>query len=91
MIKCFIAHKLLEPPFGNFEKHGNFYIAKVSNNNPNTLAILDADNNWVPFSYIEKYILDFTNYDYYFALSEPFYVKNKKELNEYIPTTKFYK
>ena len=90
MIKCFIAYKMIEPPFGKFEKSNSFYIAKITNNNPNTLAILDVNNNWVPFSYIEKGIIDFTNYQYYFALGEPFYVKNKKELNEYIPTTKFY-
>lgn len=90
MIKCFIAYKVIDPPFGNFEKSNNFYIAKKTNNSPNTLAILDADNNWVPFSYIENGILDFTNYEYYFGLGEPFYVQNKKELNEYIPTMKFY-
>lgn len=89
MIKCFICQCVQKPEEGNFE-FNRFYIAKVSNNNVNTLAVLDNNQNWVPFKYYTRN----GNYDnyhgFYFDLWDSFLVNNKKELNEYIPTTKFY-
>ena len=89
MIKCFICQCVQEPEKGKFEFNG-FYIAKVSNNDINTIAFLDNNQNWIPFKYYTR-TGDYENYHgLYFDLWDTFYVNNKKELNEYIPTTKFY-
>lgn len=90
MIKCFICQCVQEPEKGEFE-FNRFYVAKISNNDVNTLAVLDNNQNWIPFRYYElQGRIDLNKYDFYFDLWDTFLVNNKKELNEYVPTTKFY-
>jgi hypothetical protein len=43
MIKCYIVQNVDNPPLGVF-KPDKFYIAKISNNNINTFAILDTSS-----------------------------------------------
>ena len=89
MIKCFICQCVQQPEKGKFRFNG-FYIAKVSNNNINTLAVLDDNQNWVPFKYYTRTGKYENYYGLYFDLWDTFYNKNKKDLNEYVLTTKFY-
>ena len=52
MIKCFIVENLdSETPKGVFTRM-SYYVAKITNNQPNTLAILDENQNWIPFKCI---------------------------------------
>ena len=88
MIKCYIVQNVDNPPLGVF-KPDKFYIAKISNNNINTFAILDEKQNWVPFN-CRGIAEGLFVYKLYFSIFEGFYVKNKKELNEYIESTKLY-
>lgn len=90
MIKCFICQCVQQPEKGKFRFNG-FYIAKVSNNNINTLAVLDDNQNWIPFKYYTRTGKYENYYGLYFDLWDTFYNKNKKDLNEYVLTTKFYK
>ena len=92
MIKCFIVKNVgNKSPEGKFKKD-HFYIAKLSSNNPNTFAVLDDNKNWVPFKWYylnNAYGNDFC--ELYFDIWDEFLIENKKELNEYAYTTKFYK
>lgn len=92
MIKCFIVkHVGNETPQGKFQDN-KFYVARLSSNNVNTFAVLDDNKNWIPFKWYylnNVYGNDFC--ELYFDIWDVFFVKDKKELNEYIPTTKFYK
>ena len=89
MIKCYIVQNIEVPcGLGIFNENG-FYVAKISNNNINTIAVLDDKGNWTPFKW--KGSLQSDAFVRYFDVWNVFFVKNKKELNEYIPTTKFYK
>ena len=108
MIKCFrVKCKELkvnyDPDKEKVVSKGEFvtdwyYTAKISSNNPNTLAVLDHYNNWIPFDLYDKnaFCLDgqmiYSNnhYKYYFEIIEEFLIANKKELNKYISNTKFY-
>lgn len=89
MIKCFICQCVQEPKKGKFE-FNRFYIAKISNNDINTFAVLDNNQNWVPFKYYTRNRNYDNYYGFYFDLWDVFLVENKKELNKYVPTTKFY-
>lgn len=89
MIKCFICQCVQEPEKGKFE-FNRFYIAKISNNDINTFAVLDNNQNWVPFRYYTRNSNYDNYYGFYFDTWDVFLVENKKELNKYIPTTKFY-
>lgn len=89
MIKCFICQCVQEPEKGKFE-FNRFYIAKISNNDVNTFAVLDNNQNWVPFKYYTRNGNYDNYYGFYFDLWDNFLVENKKELNKYVPTTKFY-
>ena len=90
MIKCFIVkHVGNETPEGKFREN-RFYIAKIANK-PNTFAVLDDNKNWIPFKwyYLDNvYGNDFC--ELYFDIWDIFLIENKKELNKYVPTTKFY-
>lgn len=91
MIKCFIVKNVDNiTPEGKF-KINSFYIAKISCNKPNTFAVLDNDENWIPFKW---YYLDNAHEnefcELYFDIWDEFLIENKKELNKYVPTTKFY-
>ena len=92
MIKCFIVKNVgNKSPEGKFKKD-HFYIAKLSSNSPNTFAVLDDNKNWVPFKWYylnNVYGNDFC--ELYFDIWDEFLIENKKELNEYVYTTKFYK
>lgn len=91
MIKCFVAVNLdSETPRGKFNNM-TYYLAKLSNNQPNTIAILDDNQNWVPFKwYSTTSELGDDHYRMYFYLIDNFLIENKKELNNYIINTKFY-
>ena len=56
-----------------------------------TLAVLDDNQNWIPFKYYTRTGKYENYYGLYFDLWDTFYNKNKKDLNEYVLTTKFYK
>lgn len=90
MIKCYILQSTTnETPEGSFNEN-KFYIAKVSANKPNSLTVLDNKQNWVHFKYFTR-TQDYRQHHLlYFVVIDTFFVKDKKELNEYIPTTKFY-
>ena len=91
MIKCFIVQHIgNKTPEGKFQinKH---YVARISSNDVNMFAVLDDNKNWIPFKWYYRnnvYGNDFC--ELYFDIIFEFFVKNHKELNEYIPTTKFY-
>ena len=90
MLKCFIVQNIDDnTPIGVFNK-GEFYIAKISNNDTNTFAILDENENWVPFN---RYSIENSNlfYSNYFNEKHEHYFRNKKELNDYIDITQLYK
>lgn len=89
MIKCFIVESLdSNTPRGKFDK--SFYVAKISNNNPNTIAILDDNRNWIPFKwYTRRSKLGEDHYSMYFYILDNFLIKNKKELNSYIANINF--
>lgn len=90
MIKCFIVENLdSETPRGKFNK--SYYVAKISNNQPNTIAILDDNRNWVPFKwYTRNSELGVEHCRLYFYILDNFLIENKKELNKYINTTNLY-
>jgi O-glycosyl hydrolase len=91
MIKCFIVKNVgNKSPEGKFKKD-HFYIAKISSNNPNTFAVLDDNKNWVSFKYFTRTHNYENHYILYFDIWDEFLIENKKELNEYVSTTKFYK
>lgn len=90
MLKCFIVQNIDDnTPTGVFNK-GEFYIAKISNNDANTFAVLDENENWVPFN---RYSIENSNllYSDYFNEKYEHYFRNKKELNDYIDITQLYK
>ena len=91
MIKCFIVQHIgNKTPDGEFREN-KFYIAKLSSNKPNTFAVLDDNKNWIPFKWY--YLNNIYGNDFcelYFDIWDVFLVENKKELNKYVPTTKFY-
>ena len=90
MIKCFIVQNIdNETPEGKF-KENSFYIAKVANNKPNSFAVLDDKQNWVSFKYFTRTHNYENHYILYFDIWDEFLIENKKELNKYVPTTKFY-
>ena len=88
MIKCYIVRNVNKVPFGNFNIN-DLYIAKISNNNHNTYAVLDDDNNWIPFSCYSQQGLEI--YSDYFIEIYNFHVKNKKELNNNVQSSCLYK
>lgn len=90
MIKCFVVKNI-----DNITNEGDFnvnsfYIAKISSNKPNTFAVLDNDKNWISFKYFTRTCNYNNHYILYFDIWDEFLIENKKELNKYIPTTKFY-
>ena len=88
MIKCFIVQNInSDTTNGKFEEN-KFYIAKISSNGINMVSVLDMNKTWVPFKW-----RGMLNHDYmenYFDIWDVFLIENKKELNKYVPTTKFY-
>lgn len=91
MIKCFIVKNINnETVEGKFEVN-SFYIAKVSNNKPNSFAVLDDNKNWISFKYFTRTNNYENHHIMYFDIWDTFLIENKKELNNYVPTTKFYK
>lgn len=91
MIKCFVVENLdNKTPEGKFVKY-SFYLAKISNNQPNTLAVLDENLNWVPFKwYSTTSELGVDHCRIYFYAWDNFIIKNKKELNEYVRNSNMY-
>jgi hypothetical protein len=88
MIKCFIVININdETPEGKF-KENKFYIAKISSNNVNTISVMDINKSWVPFKWVG--VKDYNYFENYFNIWDSFLIENKKELNKYIPSTKFY-
>ena len=91
MIKCFIVKNIdNDTPNGLFEEN-KFYIAKVSSNKPNTFAVLDNNHTWISFKYFTRTLNYENHHIMYFDIYDEFLIENKRELNEYISTTKFYK
>ena len=89
MIKCFIVKNInSSTPERKFEEN-RFYIAKISSNGINTVSVLDKNKTWVPFKW--RGMMNINYMEKYFDIWDEFLVENKKELNEYVPTTKFYK
>lgn len=90
MIKCFVV-KYDTPSIQLTGNGGKFtlncyYLAKVTNSSPNTLCILDDNDNWIPFDY-QRMCLKIWNmprWDTHFSLRTMFFVKNKRELNKFI-------
>lgn len=89
MIKCYIVKNIKAPCSSGIFNENRFYVAKISNNNKNTIAVLDDKGNWTPFKW--RGLIQSDAFVRYFDVWSLFFVNNKKELNEYILTTKFYK
>jgi hypothetical protein len=91
MIKCFVVENLdSKTPKGKFERNA-FYLAKISNNQPNTLAVLDENLNWVPFEWHSKgRYLEYNHCRLYFYAWDNFIIDNKKELNRYVRNSNMY-
>lgn len=90
MIKCFIVKNIDNTtPEGKF-KENSFYIAKIASNRPNSFAVLDDNKNWVRFKYFTRTCNYENHYIMHFDIWYEFLAYNKKELNKYILTTKFY-
>jgi hypothetical protein len=90
MIKCYIVKNIESNVVEGIFKKDHFYIAKVSSNNPNTFAVLDDNKNWVSFKYFTRTHNYENHYILYFDIWDEFLIENKKELKEYVSTTKFY-
>lgn len=91
MIKCFIVKCIDDNTSeGKFNEHA-FYIAKVSSNKPNSFSVMDNDRKWVSFKYYTRTYNYENHYIMHFDIWDEFFIENKKELNKYILTTKFYK
>lgn len=89
MIKCFIVQNIdMNTPDGKFNEN-KFYIAKISSNGVNMISVLDMNQTWVPFKW--RGMTQPEYFEKYFDIWDMFLIENKKELNEYIPTTEFYK
>ena len=90
MIKCFIVKSkcnIIEKQTrgGVFIKN-KAYVAKMSNNSPNTISILDEKYNWVPYNYIkDSYVGCLLYFKHRFRVQETFYVENKRVLNSLFP------
>lgn len=89
MIKCFIVQNTTVPEDRGKFKENRFYIAKISCNSINTISVLDNQGTWVPFRW-RRGRLTLENFDLYFDVWDEFLIENKKELNKYVPLTKFY-
>jgi hypothetical protein len=91
MTKCFIVENLdSETPKGVFTRM-SYYVAKITNNQPNTLAILDENQNWIPFKwYTTTSELGVDHCRMYFYVLDNFLIENKIELNNYICKTNLY-
>lgn len=91
MIKCFIVQHIgNKTPEGKFQANKH-YVARISSNGVNMFSVLDDSKNWIPFKwYSRNNVLGNDFCELYFDIIFEFFVKNHKELNEYIPTTKFY-
>ena len=92
MIKCFVVENLdSHTPKGKFIRNA-FYLAKITNNQPNTLAVLDEDMNWIPFEWYSKrnYGLSYNHCRLYFYAWDNFIINNKKELNKYVKNSNMY-
>lgn len=88
MIKCFIVQNInSDTNNGKFEEN-KFYIAKISSNGINMVSVLDKNKTWVPFKW--RGMMDPNYMERYFDIWDEFLIENKKELNKYVPTTKFY-
>ena len=88
MIKCFIVQNVMEPKGRGVFKKNKFYIARIPDK-INTISVLDMKGNWVPFKW-RRGPLSLEKFDVYFDIWDEFLIENKKELNLYVPTTKFY-
>lgn len=86
MIKCYIVQNIKETNKFEMDK---FYIAKISGNGNNTYSVLDKNKNWIPFNCYSLDGISDTYKDYFVEYFE-FHVQNKKELNNYIESTKIY-
>jgi hypothetical protein len=89
MIKCFIVQNINSDTDDGEFKENKFYVAKISCNSVNNISVLDIKGNWVPFKW--RGSLKYTDaFVKYFDIWDVFLIENKKELNKYVPTTKFY-
>jgi len=88
MIKCYIVKNIESNVVEGVFKENKFYIAKISSNGVNMISVMDNKQNWVPFKWRGMY--DPKYFNKYFEIWDAFLIENKKELNEYIISTKFY-
>lgn len=87
MIKCFVVK--YDKPLSKYIITGRYtlgcyYLAKITNSSPNTISILDDNDNWVPFDYQRIYLNIWSQprWENYFSIETLFFVENKKELNK---------
>lgn len=89
MIKCFVVKSncnimSTQTRGGVFIKN-KAYIAKINNEIPNTVSILDENYNWISYNYTnDHYIEHLLYFEHRFEVQEIFYVKNKKVLSDLI-------
>lgn len=89
MIKCFVVKSncniMSTQTRGGFFIKNKAYIAKINNEIPNTISVLDENYNWISYNYTGKHYAEHLLYfKYRFEVQELFYVKNKKVLSDLI-------
>lgn len=91
MIKCYLVtsdydNNDVQPRGGKFIKRRD-YIAKVSNEEPSTVMVLDENHNWVPYE-MRRSCMRTSIYHIFenrFTVNKVFFARNKKSIASLFP------